>query len=310
MKNIKTPISAVLLMLNSLAMPSFAFEVDANAWTSLDAPPPREEPKAAAYGHERSNETIRLASNSAPQPAQSMYFELLSQIEILQREVQDLRGIVEEQEYIINKLRREQKERYVDLDRRVSSLIRGEGTGSSWGDNNSSASAGDSGAADTSFGTEGGDVDTVSAGAATAGTAHDATGDSGRNGSSESKGEREAYIEAFGYIRDKEYDTAVKALNDFTNQYTSGKYAGNAYYWLGEIYSTVKLDLEKARDAFSLFLERYPNHRRVPDATYKLGVVYAKQGENIVARNYLERVIKDMSDTPAAASAQEYLDKL
>lgn len=300
MKNIKMPINAVLLVLSSFAVQSSALEIDSNAWKSLDAPP-RDEPEAIGYGRDN-YETTRLAANTASsQPTQNMYFELLSQIEILQREVQELRGTVEEQGYVINKLRREQKERYVDLDRRVSTLIKGE-SGASW-----DASAGtDSDGGGAEFSSEG-SVDNAEA---ANNSAPPNSVDSGHNGPSEAKGERESYIEAFGYIRDKDYDTAITALDGFIGQYPSGKYTGNAYYWLGEIYSTVRLDLGKARDAFTLFLERYPNHRKVPDAMYKLGVVYAKQGEKAIARDYFERVINDMSDTPAAASAQEYLNKL
>src|SRR5690606_2670711 len=51
----------------------------------------------------------------------NLYFQL----EALQREVQDLRGIVEEQGYLIQRMQTEARDRYLDLDRRLSSLSGG-----------------------------------------------------------------------------------------------------------------------------------------------------------------------------------------
>jgi len=47
---------------------------------------------------------------------------LFSEIEMLKQEIQTLRSTVEQQGYELNKLKAEQKERYLDLDRRVSQL--------------------------------------------------------------------------------------------------------------------------------------------------------------------------------------------
>lgn len=49
---------------------------------------------------------------------------LFSDIELLKQEVQKLQGIVEEQSYELNKLKMEQKERYLDLDRRLSQAVK------------------------------------------------------------------------------------------------------------------------------------------------------------------------------------------
>lgn len=51
---------------------------------------------------------------------------LLTEIDSLKSEVQALRGFVEEQGYELKKLKEEQKERYLDLDRRISQLLTAE----------------------------------------------------------------------------------------------------------------------------------------------------------------------------------------
>ena len=48
---------------------------------------------------------------------------LFSEIELLKQEIQKLQSKVEEQSYELNKLKNEQKERYLDLDRRVGQLL-------------------------------------------------------------------------------------------------------------------------------------------------------------------------------------------
>ena len=47
---------------------------------------------------------------------------LFYQIQMLQQELRDLRGTVEEQAYLIQNLQRSQRSQYVDLDRRVAAL--------------------------------------------------------------------------------------------------------------------------------------------------------------------------------------------
>ena len=48
---------------------------------------------------------------------------LFSEIELLKQELQNLQGKVEEQAYELNKLKKEQKERYLDLDRRLGQVL-------------------------------------------------------------------------------------------------------------------------------------------------------------------------------------------
>ena len=48
--------------------------------------------------------------------------DLLYQLETLQQEVSQLRGQVEQQQYELNKLKSLSKDRYIDLDKRVSGL--------------------------------------------------------------------------------------------------------------------------------------------------------------------------------------------
>jgi len=85
----------------------------------------------------------------------------------------------------------------------------------------------------------------------------------------------------------------------------------NAWYWLGELYLALPApELERARQAFVQGIQNWPDNRKVPDAKYKLGVVYDRLGEPEEARTYLDRVLTDHPGTPAARLASSYLDRL
>ena len=64
--------------------------------------------------------TVTRPAAAAVSKATANPADLLYQLEILQQEVQSLRGIVEQQAYDIQRMREEQRDRYIDLDRRIS----------------------------------------------------------------------------------------------------------------------------------------------------------------------------------------------
>ena len=67
--------------------------------------------------------TIASSSVSAAQHSQSANSELVLLLQQLQAEVRQLRGEIETQQYRLQKLEKEQLDRYRDMDRRLSSLV-------------------------------------------------------------------------------------------------------------------------------------------------------------------------------------------
>ncbi len=84
--------------------------VNADTWSSLDG-------SKGASGQSNT----QAASSGGLSPAASQM--LFSEIEVLKQEIQSLRATVEQQGYELNKLKTEQKERYLDLDRRISGIL-------------------------------------------------------------------------------------------------------------------------------------------------------------------------------------------
>jgi len=209
--------------------------------------------------------------------------ELFYQLQTLQTEVGELRGLVEEQRHLIERLQREQKEQYLDLDRRVAALTT-QGV---------APSAGSASAMGVSTEPSSGEsAAPVSQGTSTA-------------------GERDAYTRAFNLTRDKRFQEAINAFNQLLVDYPNGEYAANSFYWLGELYLALpQAELEKARQSFAQVVNSYPSHAKVPDSLYKLGVVYHRLGDNRKALEYLTRTHTEYPASPAARLAQSYASEI
>lgn len=91
-----------------------SFNALADTWSSLDG---------GQVSAAKPVATVTGPSNGISKSASQM---LLSEIDSLKSEVQVLQGRVDEQEYELKKLKEEQKQRYLDLDRRISQLLTSE----------------------------------------------------------------------------------------------------------------------------------------------------------------------------------------
>ena len=197
--------------------------------------------------------------------------ELFHRLQVLQQEVQELRGLVEEQAYQIGRLTRQQQQQYIDLDQRLVAL-RGQGP------------------AATGPGTPVPSRPMPSAGGS-------------------APPEREAYTTAFNLMKESRFEESTDAFNRLITDYPNGQYTPNAFYWLGELYLAMD-EVEQARQSFAQVLSLYPEHRKVADALYKLGVVHHRLNDNERSLQYLNRVIAEHPDSPAAGLARTYAAEL
>ncbi len=195
--------------------------------------------------------------------------ELYYQIQLLQQEILQLRGMVEKQAHQLKKLKQQNLDDYLDLDRRLSKVGQ---PGSHPARSSSSVTS-----------------NTVAT-----------------SPSSSKTTELQSYRTAIDLVLKKQqYDQAAEALKTHLTQYPNGRHAGNAQYWLGEIY-LLKKELETSKQWFSLLLSDYPTHNKVPDSQFKLGKVYDLLGDKAKAKEYLEKAAG--SNSGAAALARDYLN--
>ena len=201
--------------------------------------------------------------------------ELFYMIQQLQGEVRRLQGEVEEQRHQIERLQQQGRDRYIDLDQRILDLS--EKIASQPAPEASSPGS------------------TASAPEA-------------RDYRQPSAEERKAYEQIQDLIRNqKKYDEAISRIYEFIDEYPEGDLTVNAYYWLGEVY-LVKPQLEQAKQAFTIVATRFADHRKAPDAVYKLGVTHDRLGEKEQARRSMQTVIEDYPSSSAADLARKFLE--
>ncbi len=217
--------------------------------------------------------------------------ELLLLIEQLQREVQNLRGMVEEQSHELRLLKEQGRDRYRDLDGRLLELAKQRNaatvappiTSDSGVQTPAVKSAADSSAP----------VIPVAKAPA----------------SSTSEDAQAEYNRAYALIGAKDYAGAVTAFTAFIERFPGAELSGNAYYWLGEIF-LVQDQPEKAKQAFLVVARQFAEHRKVPDALYKLGMTSLRLEDKAQAEQYLKEVVTRFPVTSSAKLAQEQLAKL
>lgn len=217
--------------------------------------------------------------DNAAEPMSGMEREY--QMQLLQQEVQMLRGMVEELQHQLQRLKQTQDDRYLELDGRVQMLSRAEST------------------LPAPVGSLPSQQRTVSVAPA-------------ESAGSTVPSEKALYDTARELIGNRQYDLAISQLQAVIDSYPDGDYAANAYYWLGEVYLVLATpNYQKARQAFAQVISFFPDHRKVPDAAFKLGITYHLMGDCDQARNRLEGVVAQYQGRAVAKLASNYLrDKM
>ncbi|MCY3822133.1 MAG: tol-pal system protein YbgF [Gammaproteobacteria bacterium] len=218
--------------------------------------------------------TTDETSAGTSQPA-SQLGQLFYQMQLLRDEVQRLNGALEEQQHRIERLAREQHERYLGLDKRIVEL----------------SGASPDASADDRFDRRGVGTDRQIQQPGAAPT------------------ERIAYESAYQKMERREYEAAGQGFQQLIEAYPNGQFTPNAFYWLGELHRK-NGDPESARQSFVQVVTLYPDHSKVPDALYKLGVVYAQLDELALAIEYLDRVLSEYPDSTAAGLAEQHAAEL
>ncbi|USE34477.1 tol-pal system protein YbgF [Endozoicomonas sp. SCSIO W0465] len=271
------------LVLRMLAFPVLLAGVLSGVAT---AAAPVEEPRPLGFSAEShavinkiSDEPIMISSSSDTDDDYNDTAHLLNTIDQLRQEMMEMRGLLEEHAFRIGQLQQEGRDRYLDLDERVSRL------------NGQIGEAADQAPVANLK------PRMVNAPVAAAAEKKD---------QSALKAEEAAYQSAFGFIRSRQFDEAKKALQEQLKTYPEGRYADNAHYWLGEV-DMAQGDYDAAKVSFQVILNEFPKSPKVADASYKLGRVHDLLGNQQEAKKLLESVIQQYPDSSAAKLSETYL---
>ena len=256
--------------------------------------------------------TIASSSVSAAQHSQSANSELVLLLQQLQAEVRQLRGEIETQQYRLQKLEKEQLDRYRDMDRRLSSLVLQQAdplaapaplssdpvtTASETVTSvvNPAASELNTPVSNSTPLTQ--PVDTALVGSPMVPepvvTPVPAVSD------------RVAYQQAFTLVRERKFDESVQAFEQFIQTYPTSDNLANAYYWIGEV-KLAQQQLDSAKSAFETVVSQFVSHRKRSDALYKLGVVQDRLGDSAAQQSTFKQLLDEYPKSSAAGLARNY----
>lgn len=236
----------------------------------------------------------QVQAESLSQSAQS---ELVLMIQQLQAEVRQLRGDIETQQYKMQKLEREQLERYRDTDRRLTALLVGDAANVS-GSLGASPSAPPAPVASQPVEQSAPVVANQDPNTATA-------SNSPIVADTPSVDDAKAYSDAFALVRERRFDEALSAFEGFIAKYPSSERLANAYYWVGEV-QLAQQRFEPAKVAFTKVVSDFADHTKRPDALYKLGVVQNQLNDSAGQAATFEQLLNEYPKSSAAGLARNY----
>jgi tol-pal system protein YbgF len=222
----------------------------------------------------------RLAKVESTLNSDSMV-QLVNRIQSQQEEMRALRGEIETARNDIEGLRGQQRDRYLNLDGRLSALERGGAPSFSGAGEGASTAAG-----------------------AVGGAAAGAVGGAAASGS-----DGELYDASFELLKDGRYDEAARGFRQLLETWPQSSYAGNSQYWIAETLY-VQRDFAKALPEFTRVVDSYPRSSKVGDALLKVGFCQYELGRWQEARVALERVVERYPESSAARLASERLDRM
>ncbi|MFT6387331.1 MAG: tol-pal system protein YbgF [Cellvibrionaceae bacterium] len=222
------------------------------------------------------------ASTSAvTSPQQSGNYNLIYQIQQMQQEVSELRGLLEEQNFQIKRLKQQRLDDYLDLDKRIVELNKQKQSNSSSSEAAIVAQNKNSDALSTLSGSQ------------------NLSGALANDIGAEKKLYRKAIDQL---LNQQDYSGAQTSFTQYLGDYPSGTYAPNVHYWQGQIYLTDS-NKEAAEKSFTALLNDYPDHQKAPDAKYKLATIFYDQGKKTEAKKMLSDVASSNSDASRLAKA-------
>lgn len=224
--------------------------------------------------------------------------ELMTKMESMQKELQQLQGQLEEHGNLLEGLQQRQRDAYLDTDRRLSQLERIT-TAPVPAPAPVSATTPAPGDAEVKM------PESVPAAAPAVDPPAAAPA---VPPPPVTEAEKLAYQKAISALKEGRYADSIRDFQALLKSSPNGAYADNAQYWLGEAYYVTR-DYDKAQEQFTKIFANSASRKR-PDAMLKLGYTYVEKQQWEQARKQLEGVISTFPKSPAAKLAQKKLQEL
>lgn len=220
------------------------------------------------------------------------------QVSALLDEVSELRGVTEMHSYKLEEILQQQRNIYQEIDRRL-------GQGATTAASAVTPSS-------TSSTTSAPSQEPIGNPAALINTASDSTESADNSGVeiSSSPSENESYESAVNLVlKDRNYDAAIPAFENFVRSYPDSSYAPNSYYWLGQLFFT-KNELLKAKAQFERVVAQYPQSGKAADSLAKLGQLAEREGDVAAAKQFYQLLVSKYPQSKPAKAAKTKLESL
>lgn len=118
--------------------------------------------------------------------------------------------------------------------------------------------------------------------------------------------EKNHYTAAYLALKSGNYDEATQGFRDLLKEFPKGKYADQAWYWLGESYNAQDKNRQSIA-AFEKVVKHYPNSTKHAVALLRLGLAYRDASRPKNARSTLQLLIRKHPESAAAEQARRQL---
>ncbi|MEE8234173.1 MAG: tol-pal system protein YbgF [Gammaproteobacteria bacterium] len=247
--------------------------------------------------------------------------DMLQQIDLLQKEIAQLRGEIEVNNHVLDQMKKRQRDLYTDVDRRLQSM---ENSGSSTQSIPPLETLGTTETVNPPENLHGNQTETTaltleqvetqapqasaSGQQAVTTTEDTATAATERNMDTETDPVQiqAEYQQAFKLLKQSQYDQAIKAFAKFVKAHPDNQYSDNAQYWLAEALY-VKRQYEDAIREYNNLVSNYPESQKVPHGLLKIGYSYQELGKAEEAKLWYTDVRQRFPGTTASRLADDRL---
>ena len=230
----------------------------------------------------------------------SLQWQLYQQVQQLQQEVRDLRGQLEVQANIIERMKQDARSRYLDLDQRITDLK-----------NRPQPEVANTTPSTTPTATTTTTTTTVNAATATTPTTATPTTEATTATTPpvvNPDDDKRAYFAAYQTFKTGGPNKAINPMRNFIKTYPQSTFIPSAYYWLGEFYLAASpADVNNAKKSFRIVVDNYADAPKAASAMLKLASFADVDGKTQDAVKLMLRIVKEFPKSEEATAAKAYL---
>ena len=117
------------------------------------------------------------------------------------------------------------------------------------------------------------------------------------------------YQKDFNLLKQGRFAEAIKGFRAFQKQYPDSALKPNAVFWTGEAYYQTG-DFQTALATFKKLVKDYPKSNKVADASLKVGYCQYELQQYSAAKQTLNKVVQEFPGSSAAGLAQQRLQRM